>query len=122
MLFYDRALRCRDIRHFTGFARSGLNFGQPEVEDLGMSTLGHKNIRWLDVAEEYPFSVCDIHGVGKPAAQRQDALQLHGMGGNQVLEGRPVKKLHDEKRSSIFRAYVVNGADLNILYITPIFI
>src|ERR1700732_3229783 len=115
MFFNKRALRCSDVRHGTGFVRSGFNFGQPEIKDLGVSALGHKNVRRLDVAMDYAFTVRRIERVSNLNTQRQDRFQLHGTAGNQVLERSPVKKFHDEKSASVFLANVVNGADVGMV-------
>ena len=115
MFFYECALRCGDVGHFTGFARGGLNLGQPEIKDLRVTALGHKNVRRLDVAMDYAFTVRRIERVSSLNTQRQDRFQLHGTAGNQVLERRPVKKFHDEKSPSVVLANVVNGADVGMV-------
>ena len=115
MFFYERALRRGDVGHFTGFARSELHLGQPEIKDLRVAALGHKNVRRLDVAMDYAFTVRRIERVSNLNTQRQDRFPLHGTAGNQVLERRPVKKFHDEKSASVFLANVVHGADVGMV-------
>src|ERR1700732_645069 len=115
MFFNKRALRCSDVRHGTGFVRSGFNFGQPEIKDLGVSALGHKNGRRLDVGMDDAFTVRRIERASKLNTQRQDRFQLHGTAGNPVLERRPVKKFHDQKSPSFSLANVENGADVGMV-------
>src|SRR2546430_1420540 len=42
----------------------GVNFGQPEVQDLGMAARGDENIGGIDIAVYDPLRVCGIECVG----------------------------------------------------------
>src|SRR5712691_8571647 len=56
------------IGHGLGIAADGLacvsDFGQSEVQDLGVPTFGDKDVRRLDVAMDDPFGVRRIERIG----------------------------------------------------------
>ena len=48
----------------------GCNLGQTEIEYLGAPTIGHKDIRRLDVAVHYALAVRGLKGVGNLDSNR----------------------------------------------------
>ena len=59
---------CSGLRVLCGYlaGRTGMksNLGQPEVQNLGMSTLGNKDICRLDVAMNDPLGVGGVERIG----------------------------------------------------------
>ena len=97
-----------------GDVRAG-QFGQPEVEDLGLAALGDEDVRRLDVPVHDLFCVGGIERVGDFNGQRKQGLGVHGLAGDTVLQRDPVEKLHGDKRLAVLLANVVNGADVGMI-------
>ena len=77
------------------------DLGQPEIEDLGMSAIGDKNVCRLDVAVHDAFAVRGIQGIGHFNAQAQEHLEFHRLALDQVFQGLAAEALHhDEQRPS----------------------
>src|SRR6266566_3989705 len=67
---------CRTWPRQVFFPRSGLrgvgrryrsspsNLGQAKVEDLGMATFGHEDVRWLDVTMDNALGMSHIKRIG----------------------------------------------------------
>ncbi len=65
------------------------NLGQPKVQNLGMSALGHKNVRGLDIAMNHSLGVRGIQRVGNLDGQRQNQFCFQRTPGDTVLQGTP---------------------------------
>ena len=91
------------------------DLGQSEVENLGVSALGDKKIRRLDVAMDDALGMRRIQRIGNLDGQRQQRVQLHGTPGDRVLQGHAVEILHGDKRLAVLLANVVNGADVGMV-------
>ena len=95
-------------------ARRG-NFGQAEVEDLGVSALGDENVGGLDVAMDDVLAVRGVERVGDFDGQAEQDVHFERTSGDAVLEGQAVEVLHGDEGLSIFFADVVNGADVGMV-------
>src|SRR4029077_9972872 len=89
-----------------------MGFGQSEIEDLGVSALGHEEIRGLDIAMDDSFGVGGIEGVGDLDSQVEQRFEVDGARVDAVLEGFAVEKFHGDKSFAIVVADVVDGADV----------
>ena len=63
-----------------------------------MAALGHKNIRWLDVAVDDTFGVRCVQSVRDFDPQHQHLLKRERLATDAVLKRRPVQILHGDKR------------------------
>ena len=64
MLIVDgggRRVRRASLGRRTG---GGSNFGQTEVEDLGVPALGHEHVGRLNVAMDDALAMCSVEAVG----------------------------------------------------------
>ncbi len=110
-------MRSRDFgsRVFTLITRVRHDFGQAEIEHLGVASLGNKDVRGLDVAVKDALGVGSIQRIGNLDGQRQNQLGFKGTAGNAVLQGEAVQKLHGDERLSIVLGDFVDGADVGMV-------
>src|SRR3982075_2164579 len=102
-----------------GFKRStcyllahGHHFRQPKIKDLGMSALGHENVRRLDVAVDNTLGVCRIERISDFSREREQQLQLERLPRDAVLQCQPVQVLHGDEGLPILLADVINRANV----------
>src|SRR6266446_10651988 len=95
--------------------RLGRELGQAEIEDFGVPTIRDKNIRGLDVAMNNSFGVRGIQRVGDLDAQREQCFQFDGTPGDAVLQRRAFQKFHDNERSPVLFADVMDRADVGMI-------
>ena len=69
--------------HAAAYSR---DLGQSEVEDLGMTALGDKNVGRLDVAMDDALGMRRVERIGNLDRQRQQRVQFHGTPGDHVLQ------------------------------------
>ena len=100
-------------RRRIGCARG--NFGQAEVENLGVSALGDENVGGLDVAMDDAFAVRGIERVGDFDGQAEQDVHFERTAGDAMLQGQAVQILHGDEGLAIFLADVVNGADVGMV-------
>ena len=53
-----------------------IQLGQSEIQNLGLSTLGDKNVRWLDVPMDDAFRMRRVQRIGKLDAQVEQSINL----------------------------------------------
>ena len=93
----------------------GCDFGQAEIQNLGMSTLGHKNVGRLDVAVDDAFGVGSIQRVGNLDGQAEECLCFHGTVADEVLQCLAVQEFHGDVGAAVFIADFVNGANVGMV-------
>ena len=98
-LVASRAFGCTDL-------------SQPEVQNLGMTALGHEDVRWLDVTMNDTRRVGSIQRVSDLNSQRQYLVGLHWLATDAVLERYAIEKLHCDKAPSILLANFVDGTNI----------
>src|SRR5215471_21180614 len=91
------------------------DLGQSEVENLGVTPLGDKDIRGLDVAMHDAFAVCRIERVGNLNSERQDVFRLQWTASDAVLQRHAIQELHNHEGTAIFLANVMDGADIRMI-------
>src|SRR5208283_1628809 len=69
---------------------SGCYLGQAEIENLGMSALGHKNVSRLDVPVNDILGMGGVERVGDLDCQREQGLGFERMAANHVLQRRAI--------------------------------
>src|SRR6516165_7993526 len=77
-----------------------------------MTTLGNEDVCWLDVSVDDAFGVSGVQSIGHANGYIQQRFQFHGTAGNRVLERLSVQEFHSDEGFAIFRADVVNRADV----------
>ena len=88
---------------------------QSKVENLGVSALGDKDIRGLDVAVDNTLRVRGIERVGNLDGQTEQNIGFHGPAGDAMLQRYAVEKLHCEKGMAILLPDFVDGADIRMV-------
>src|SRR6516165_11154566 len=101
-LVASRAFGCTDL-------------SQPEIQNLGMTALGHEDIGGLDVPMDDARSVGGIKRVGDVNAQRQDGLDLQRLATDAVFDRHAFQILHRYKRLTSLLPDFVDGADVGMV-------
>ena len=91
------------------------DFRQPEVQNLGVSALGDKDVGGLDVAVDDAFGMGCIQCVGDLDGQRQNQLGFHRSASNAVLQRQAVQKLHGDERFAVLIVNFVDRADVRMI-------
>jgi hypothetical protein len=81
----------------------GRNFGQPEIQHLGVSAFGHENVCRFDVAVDDTKSMSGIECVGDVDGDWEESLHFHRPPGNTMLERHSVKKLHGDECVAVLK-------------------
>ena len=105
----------RCLRGSKRTARAGCYFGQSEIENLGVSTFGHKNVRRLDVPVNDVLGMGGVERVSDLDGQREQGIEFERMARDHMLQRRAIQKLHDDERLAILFANVVDGADVGMV-------
>src|SRR5437870_3433530 len=88
---------------------------QSEIENLGVSTLGDEDVSGLNIAVDNALAVGRIQSVGNLDADFEQALQVEGAAGNQVLQSRTVQVLHGNEGAPVFLPNVMDRADIGMV-------
>ena len=91
------------------------NFGQSEVENLGVAASGHEDVGGLDVAMHDALGVRRIERVGDLNAKVEEGVGFQGPARHAVLEGLAVEQFHDDEALALMLANLVNGADVGMV-------
>ena len=90
-------------------------FRQAKIENLGVTTLGDKNVGWLDVTVNDAFRVSGVESVSNFGGEREQRLQLHRATADAVLERDAFKIFHGDERLPVLLADIVNCADVGMI-------
>jgi hypothetical protein len=91
------------------------NFGQAEIENLGVAALGGKDIGGFDGAMDDAFRTRRLQCVGDFDGQRHGCVDLHRPPGDAMLQRQPVQKFRgDEGTPAIFTNFV-DGANVGMI-------
>ena len=91
------------------------DFGQAEVENLGVAAAGAEQIRRLDVAVNDPGVMRRLERVGDLDRHCQQQVDIERVPGHAVLQGRPFEAFHHQERAAVLFADVVDGADVGVI-------
>src|SRR5208282_1698886 len=95
--------------------RCSRELGQAEVENLGVSPVGDKNVCRLDVAVDDSLGVRGVESVGNLNRQAEQDFRLHGLSADAMLERLAVQKLHGNERLPVLLADIVNRANVGVI-------
>ncbi len=90
-------------------------FGEPEIQNLGVPSFGHKDIGGLDVAVNDTFAVRGIERIRDFNGQQEQLLVIQRTAGDDVFKRQAVQILHGDECSSLLLSDVVNGADVGMI-------
>ena len=90
-------------------------FGEPEIQYLGVPSFGDKDVGGLDVAVNYAFAVRGIERIRDLNGQREQFFIIQRTAGDDVLQRQAVQILHGDERPSLLLPDVVNGADIGVI-------
>ena len=91
------------------------NLGEAEVEDFGVAAFGDEEVGGLDVAVNDAFGMGGIEGVGNFDGEIEEAVQLHGAAGDEMLESLALETFHGDEGLAIFLADIMDGADVGMV-------
>ena len=92
-----------------------IDFGEAEIEQLGLAALGDENIRGLDIAVNDAFGVRGFERVGDLDAEIEKLLGLERAAFDAMLERFAFEQLHGDERLAIVLANFVNRADVRMI-------
>ena len=90
-------------------------FGQAEVEDLGVTPIRDKDVRGLDIAMNDAFGVRGIERIGDLDTQRKQRVHFHGTTADAVLQRLAFQKLHRNEGSPVLPTDVIDCADVGVI-------
>ena len=115
MLFVDHAShgvrRCNLARRI-GCRR---DLRQAEIENLGVTPFGDKNIRRLNVAMNDALRVSGVERIGDVNGDGEKNLRFERSPRKAVLQGQPLQKLHDDERLTILLPDFIDRADIGMV-------
>ena len=88
---------------------------QAEVQNLGMATPGHEDIRGLDVAMDNSFGVGGIETVGDFNGQVQDEACLQRRTRDAMLQRHSIQKFHGNECLPVLIVNFVDRADIRMV-------
>ena len=91
------------------------HLGQSEVQHLRTTSLGGKDIRWLDVSVHDAFRVRCVQSLGNPDRQIQQLLRLERTSVNPVLERLAVQKLTGNEGLAFVLINLLYGANAGMV-------
>ncbi len=93
----------------------GGNFCQAEIEQLGLTALGDKNICGLDVAMDDALAVGGVERVGDLDTQSDQGFCVERPAFDAMLERLAFEKFHGDKSQAVLLVDFVNGADIGMI-------
>ena len=91
------------------------HFRQSEVENLGLSTFGEKQIRGLQIAMDDARRVSHIQRVGNLRPKIHQLVDRDWLALDAVLERRAIEILHHDVLAALVFSNVVDGADIGMV-------
>ena len=103
----------RRLQRVDARERPGL-LGQAEVEQLRLAAVGHEDVRGLDVPVDDSLGVGRIERVGDLRPEVEDALRLHRLAADRVLQRLALHPLHHDEGVALVLGDVVDHADVRM--------
>jgi hypothetical protein len=76
------------------------NFGEAEVEDLGVAAFCDEEVGGFDVAMNDPLSVSGVERISGSDAEIEDLLDMKAAASDEMLQRGSFEKFHDEERTA----------------------
>src|SRR5215813_15330903 len=73
------------------------DFGQPEIENLRLTSIRNEDVCWFDVPVDDPFRVCGVKAVCDLDAEVEHCFHVQRLSSHLVLEGLAFQILHAMK-------------------------
>ena len=90
-------------------------FGESEIENLGVAAVGNKDVRRLDVAVDNALGVGGIERVSYFNRQIEYGVDVQRPMSDGVLQRLAVEVLQNDEGPAAFFAYVINRADVGMI-------
>ena len=96
---------------------SGLqrHFGQPEIENLRLTSIRDEDVRGLDVPMDDALRMCRVESVGNLDAQIEHRFDLQRLASDPVPECLPLQQFHGDEGSPIGLVNLVDRADVRVV-------
>ena len=93
----------------------GRDFGQAEIENLGVAAFGDEDVGGFDVAMDDAFCVGGVECVGDFRGKRKKKIGLEGLAGDSLFESYAVQKFHGEIGAATLEPDFINSADVGMV-------
>ena len=103
------------LRVAAGRSGGARDFGETEIQNLGVAAVGDEDVRGLDVAVDDSLAVGGLEGVGNFDPQGEQAIEFHRLSLNQMFQSLAAQALHHDEEMSIVLANLVHGADVGMV-------
>jgi len=90
-------------------------FGQPEIQHLGLAAVGDEDVGGFDVAMHNAARVRGVERIADLDAPLQGLRDLQRMPFDAVLQGRPLQALHHNEVPALVFPDIVDGADAGMV-------
>ena len=91
-------------------------FGQSEIQDLGLAALGDENVGGLDIAMDDAFGVRGVERIGDLYAEIENFVdRASGPVAMRCLQRLAFKQLHGDEGLAFVLVDLVNGADVGMI-------
>src|ERR1700730_10046454 len=91
------------------------DLGQPEIENLRLTSVRDEDVRWLDVTMDDSLRMCRIESVGNLNAEFQDRFDFQRLSRNQMREGVSLQQFHRDKGSALTLVDFIDGANVGMV-------
>ena len=105
-MFTDRG------RTLTDRGTNRTHFSETEIENFGVSAIGHEKICRLNIAMDDAFGMGGFESVGNLDTDVEEALKFEWAAKEQLFECLPFQVLHNNEGPSVIFANFVDGADI----------
>ncbi len=93
----------------------GNEFCEAEIENFGVAAARDEKIRGLDIAVDNSLRMRGVERVGDFDGNFEEAIELHRLAGDYVLQRGAIEKFHGDEGFAVFFADVVDGADARVI-------
>src|SRR5437867_4209142 len=108
-MFTDRG------RTLTDRGTNRTHFSETEIENFGVSAIGHEKICRLNIAMDDAFGMGGFESVGNLDTDVEEALKFEWAAKEQLFECLPFQVLHNNEGPSVIFANFVDGADIGMV-------
>ena len=91
------------------------DLGQPEIQNLRLTSIRHEDVRGLDVPVDDALGMSRVESVGDLDAQIEHRLDLQRPARDQVPKRLSLQQFHRDKGSPIGLINLVDGADVRMV-------